>query len=190
MSRPLRRRRSQQKPIVYRALAKPPVATHAIAVQHCRSCALPAGAKPVSVRSRALTRRERGGVQPGSRSPDWRGNRIVNENERLAMPHRKFVRQCIQIGVLQLVMTWQQLDQRPATYIKETNMQEMTNFARPIELSNEELDLVAAGGGCGCSGGGDNQVGLVNVDTGNINILSGNNIAVLSAGFKQESFVV
>jgi hypothetical protein len=72
-------------------------------------------------------------------------------------------------------------------------MQETTNFAHPIELSNEELDLVAAGsnysGGCGCRGGGDNQVGLVNVDTGNINILSGNNIAVLSAGFKQESFV-
>jgi hypothetical protein len=68
-------------------------------------------------------------------------------------------------------------------------MQEMTNFAYPIELSNEELDLVAAGGGrsseCGCGGGGDNQIGLVNVHTGDINVLSGNNIAVLSAGFVQ-----
>ena len=69
-------------------------------------------------------------------------------------------------------------------------MQEITNFAHPIELSNEELDLVAAAGGhgCGCrDGGGDNQVGLVNVNTGDINVLSGNNIAVLSAGFIQHA---
>jgi hypothetical protein len=63
-------------------------------------------------------------------------------------------------------------------------MQEMTNFTHPIELSDKELDLVAAGGGkssdCGCRGGGDNQNGLVNVHTGNINVLD--NISVLSAG--------
>lgn len=71
-------------------------------------------------------------------------------------------------------------------------MQEMTNFTHPIELSNEELDLVAAGTGgggggghrCGC--GGDNQAGLVNIETGNINVL--NNISVLSAGVAQGVF--
>lgn len=67
-------------------------------------------------------------------------------------------------------------------------MQEMTNFSHPIELSIEELDLVAAGGGrCGCHDGGDAQLGLVNVHTGDINVLSGNNIAVLSAGFVQKA---
>ena len=36
-------------------------------------------------------------------------------------------------------------------------MQDITNFAHPIELSNEELDLVAAAGGhgCGCRDGGE-----------------------------------
>ncbi|MGY3412364.1 hypothetical protein ACVWZV_008477 [Bradyrhizobium sp. GM5.1] len=34
-------------------------------------------------------------------------------------------------------------------------MLEMTKLAHPIELSDEELDLVAAGtGGCGCQDGG------------------------------------
>jgi hypothetical protein len=71
---------------------------------------------------------------------------------------------------------------------QETNMQDITNFAHPIELSSEELDLVAAAGGhgCGCRDG-DTQVGLVNVNTGDINVLSGNNIAVLSAGFIQHA---
>ena len=93
----------------------------------------------------------------------------------------KFLQQCIQIGVLQLVITWQQLD--PATDIenrKETNMQEMTNFTHPIELSNEELDLVAAGTGgggghgghrCGCDGGDEtNQFGLVNLNNVNVGV--------------------
>ncbi len=66
-------------------------------------------------------------------------------------------------------------------------MKEMNTFAFPIELSDNDLDLVAAGGNkggsCGCRGGGDNQVGLVNVHTGDINVLD--NIAVLSAGFIQ-----
>jgi hypothetical protein len=66
-------------------------------------------------------------------------------------------------------------------------MQEMTNFAHPIELSDKELDLVAAGwnkgGGCGCGGGGNGngvfQAGLINLndvlsnDNVNISLLSG-----------------
>ncbi len=52
-------------------------------------------------------------------------------------------------------------------------MQDMTNFTHPIELFDKVLDLVTAGwnnrGGCGCKGGGNNQVGLV--DVGNVNIL-------------------
>lgn len=45
-------------------------------------------------------------------------------------------------------------------------MQEMTNFSHPIELRNEELDLVAAGGGhgCGCRDGG--------AGNGSLNVLS------------------
>ncbi|BBO03845.1 MULTISPECIES: hypothetical protein [Bradyrhizobium] len=57
-------------------------------------------------------------------------------------------------------------------------MLEMTNFAQPIELSDEELDLVAAGtGSCGCGGGGGGgggdrnfQVGLVNLNDVNIGV--------------------
>jgi hypothetical protein len=64
----------------------------------------------------------------------------------------------------------------------------MHELTHPVELRDQELDLVAAGSG-GCHDGGDrccggtNQTGLVNVSTGNINAL--NNIAVLSAGFGQ-----
>jgi hypothetical protein len=54
---------------------------------------------------------------------------------------------------------------------------EMVKLAHPVELFDEELDLVAAGnGGCGC----DSDGSLVNIETGNINVLSNNNIAVLS----------
>ena len=62
-------------------------------------------------------------------------------------------------------------------------MDNMEKLTHPIELSGEELDLVAAGwnNGCGC----DRDGSLVNVETGNINIANGNNIAVLSAGFVQ-----
>jgi hypothetical protein len=65
-------------------------------------------------------------------------------------------------------------------------MQEMTSFTHPIELSDKELDLVAAGGnkggGCGCGGGGNGngvfQAGLINLndvasnDNVNISLLS------------------
>ena len=57
-------------------------------------------------------------------------------------------------------------------------MQEMTNFTHPIELSNEELNLVAAGTGGGggghptcCGGGGDTQqFGLVNLNNVNVGV--------------------
>lgn len=64
-------------------------------------------------------------------------------------------------------------------------MPEMTNLARPIELSDEELDLVAAGtGGCGCSGGSL-------IRTGDINVLSGNQVQVglLSKQYQSQIFV-
>ena len=59
----------------------------------------------------------------------------------------------------------------------------MEKLTHPIELSGEELDLVAAGwnNGCGC----DRDGSVVNIETGNINVANGNNIAVLSAGFVQ-----
>jgi hypothetical protein len=57
---------------------------------------------------------------------------------------------------------------------KESNM--MEELTHPVELSVEELELVAAGGGCGCSDGS----ALVNVE--NVSILNGslndNNVAV------------
>ena len=53
----------------------------------------------------------------------------------------------------------------------------MEELTHPVELTNEELDLVAAGG----------DGSLVNVETGNIYVLNGNNIAVLSAGFSQST---
>jgi hypothetical protein len=62
-------------------------------------------------------------------------------------------------------------------------MQEMTKFTHPIELSGEELDLVAAGGGGRCEGSLVN----VEVETGDINILSENNTAVLAQNFRQTS---
>jgi hypothetical protein len=109
---------------------------------------------------------------------------VKNEKAKRApcgAAQKKILQQCIQIGVLQLVITWQQLD--PATDIenrKETNMQEMTNFTHPIELSNEELDLVAAGTGGGggggghhrcCGGGNDvNQFGLINLNDVNVGV--------------------
>ena len=76
---------------------------------------------------------------------------------------------------MRLVITWQQLQQYPATYIenrKETNMEKMDKFTHPIELSDEELDLVAAGA-------------LVEVETGDITAL--NNIAVGSSFFSQSA---
>jgi hypothetical protein len=66
----------------------------------------------------------------------------------------------------------------------------MYELTHPVELRDQELDLVAAGsgghdGGNRCCPDGDKQIGLVNVSTGDINVLSNNNVAVLSAGFIQ-----
>ena len=66
-------------------------------------------------------------------------------------------------------------------------MQEMTKFTHPIELSGEELDLVAAGWGsggkteCGCGGSSVEQIGLVNANNvlNHNNILSGNEVNVI-----------
>ena len=53
-------------------------------------------------------------------------------------------------------------------------MPELTN---PVELRDQELDLVAAGSGghsghrCGCDGGDENtQVGLVNINNTNVGV--------------------
>jgi hypothetical protein len=67
---------------------------------------------------------------------------------------------------------------------KETNMLEMTKLAHPIELSDEELDLVAAGtGGCGCQDGGSL------IRTGDINVLSGNQVQVGVLSKQSQIFV-
>jgi hypothetical protein len=60
-------------------------------------------------------------------------------------------------------------------------MEKMDKFTHPIELSDEELDLVAAGcgSGCGC------DPALVSIRTGDITI--GNNWAVGSAFVKQSA---
>jgi hypothetical protein len=63
-------------------------------------------------------------------------------------------------------------------------MQEMTTFTHPIELSDQELDLVAAGGGCcrssGYSNSGNNVGNNELIGVGDINVLSNNNIALLA----------
>ncbi|MCK1479419.1 hypothetical protein ACVW1A_004865 [Bradyrhizobium sp. LB1.3] len=63
-------------------------------------------------------------------------------------------------------------------------MLEMTTFTHPIELSDEELDLVAAGnGGCGCHDGGSL------IRTGDINVLSGNQVQVGVLSNQSQTFV-
>jgi len=67
-------------------------------------------------------------------------------------------------------------------------MQAIDKFTHPIELTNEELDLVAAGcGGCrsgGYSNSGNNVGNNELIGVGDINVLSNNNIALL-AGVQQ-----
>jgi len=63
----------------------------------------------------------------------------------------------------------------------------MQEFTHPIELSDNELDLVAAGTGNSCGGGGggrccggNEQIGLVNLNNvlNHNNVLSGNVVQV------------
>ena len=68
-------------------------------------------------------------------------------------------------------------------------MQEMTKFTHPIELSDKELDLVAAGWAkqCGCEGGNGNNSnnnGSFNGNGGGI--LNGN----LNGNFSQNTVTV
>jgi hypothetical protein len=67
---------------------------------------------------------------------------------------------------------------------QETNMQAIDTFTYPIELSNEELDLVAAGcGGCrsgGYSNSGNNVGNNELIGVGDINVLSNNNVALFA----------
>jgi hypothetical protein len=57
---------------------------------------------------------------------------------------------------------------------KEDNMEKLTH---PIELSGEELDLVAAGWNQGCNREGS----LITVNVSDNNVAAANNINVLSA---------
>jgi hypothetical protein len=56
-------------------------------------------------------------------------------------------------------------------------MQDMTNFTHPIELSDDELDLVAAGTG-GYSNSGNNVGNNELIGVGDVNVLSGNQVQV------------
>ena len=50
-------------------------------------------------------------------------------------------------------------------------MDNMEKLTHPIELSGEELDLVAAGwSNCGCQGESNTQVGLVNINDVNVGV--------------------
>jgi hypothetical protein len=60
----------------------------------------------------------------------------------------------------------------------------MHELTHPVELRDEELNLVAAGGGR-CCGDNSNRQALVYLE--DVNILSGNNIAVASVGVWQSS---
>lgn len=46
----------------------------------------------------------------------------------------------------------------------------MEELTYPVELTDEELDLVAGTGGCGCGGDRNFQVGLVNLNDVNIGV--------------------
>jgi hypothetical protein len=56
-------------------------------------------------------------------------------------------------------------------------MEKMEKFTHPIELSDQELDLVAAGCGSGCSSGGNTNNGGIGGLIG-IGFLNDNNVAV------------
>jgi hypothetical protein len=62
-------------------------------------------------------------------------------------------------------------------------MQEMTKFTHPVELTDEELDLVAAGCGCGCRGGS-----LVNVSGNDIDVVQANVAGIVVGPNNQQNF--
>jgi hypothetical protein len=68
----------------------------------------------------------------------------------------------------------------------------MRELTHPVELRDQELDLIAGGGGRPSHGGGDkccggdNDTALINIEDNNVNVL--NNISVLSAGVAQGVF--
>ena len=99
------------------------------------------------------------------------------KNKRLAVPHRKIFAAVHPDWCLAASDNVAAVTAIPplTENRKETNMQEMTNFTHPIELSNEELDLVAAGTG-GNSGNnvGNNEL----IGFGDINVASGNQVQV------------
>jgi hypothetical protein len=100
---------------------------------------------------------------------------------RQALCREKFTQRCIQIGGFRLEDTWHRWYGAINTQgeQKESNMHELTY---PVELRDEELNLVAAGSGCRphpgkgkCCGGDEiTQVGLVNLNDTDVevNILS------------------
>jgi hypothetical protein len=96
-------------------------------------------------------------------------------NERRGLRREKFTRRCIQIGGFRLEDTWHRWYGAINTQgeQKESNMHELTH---PVELRDQELDLVAAGSGDKrghdkCCGGDDNtQFGLVNVNDTNVGV--------------------
>ncbi|MGY4325967.1 hypothetical protein ACVWWG_000381 [Bradyrhizobium sp. LB7.2] len=57
-------------------------------------------------------------LAPHCKTPCIRRCTITMQTSVKHVPHRKFMRQCIQIGLLQLVMTWQPLHHRSATTSK------------------------------------------------------------------------
>ncbi|WP_342737217.1 hypothetical protein [Bradyrhizobium sp. B117] len=55
-------------------------------------------------------------------------------------------------------------------------MEKMDKFTHPMELSDQEIDLVAGGGGHRCSGGNENNGGIGGLV--GIGFLNDNNVAI------------
>jgi hypothetical protein len=64
----------------------------------------------------------------------------------------------------------------------QDNMQEMTKFTHSVELADEELDLIAAGGGCGCRGS------LVNISGNDIDVVQANVAGIVVGPNNQQNF--
>jgi len=69
-------------------------------------------------------------------------------------------------------------------------MQEMTTFTHPIELSDKELDLVAAAGGGHCEREGGNGNGVFQAGLINLNDVASNdniNVSLFSNVFQAQT---